>query len=147
MREGIINCQCIKPVSVNSMYSGNPHSKRRFITKEAKAWKQYIADSVQYELCGGKLQPESKPSMFEIWLHFTFPDQRKRDQSNYTKPILDALSGIIWDDDTQIYINHSSKEIKKGIWELYIAWRNVDIVEKNCQMNRIKKYFALTNAG
>lgn len=40
-----------------------------------------------------------------------FPDKRKRDSSNYAKMIEDAMSGIAYDDDSQI---EDSRWIKAG---------------------------------
>lgn len=44
---------------------------------------------------------------------FFFPDARRRDIDNYKKALYDALSGIIWQDDSQIWDETTRKVISR----------------------------------
>ena len=112
------------PVSINQIYSGGRNTYRRFMTVKGKSWKEHIKESVFFEVFHGKNCYKSEPTHFELWLEWGFPDKRKRDQDNYIKPVKDALSGIIWADDNQVYIEHSKKAVT-GKWSLIVKWRVV----------------------
>lgn len=84
-----------RPVSVNHLYS-SARSGRRRITAKGWAWKDtvcYIAKQALEKPCTG-------PVILEIT--YIFPDNRRRDVTNYDKAILDALKGVAYDDDNQI---------------------------------------------
>lgn len=44
------------------------------------------------------------PLAGDLWIEarFRYPDRRRRDLDNYLKVLIDALTGIFWDDDCQI---------------------------------------------
>lgn len=67
------------------------------MTPEGKA----IKETYQYE---AKLQWHGKPLSGPVHLQatFYFATKRKRDLDNQNKLMLDALSGIVYEDDSQI---------------------------------------------
>lgn len=58
-------------------------------------------ESYQWEI---KKQYKDKPilSPISVIIELYFSDKRKRDVDNFNKLILDAGSGILWEDDSQI---------------------------------------------
>jgi len=117
---GDIDCRFMRPVSVNQMYAPVGYGKK-VLTKEAREWKEYVAEVVAYELGKGRIRCKDKPVEFGVMLRFTFPDDwRKRDASNYDKAILDALTGIVWEDDSQVIGPHLPKPEKGEGWNVYI---------------------------
>lgn len=50
----------------------------------------------------------------ELWVKFYFDNKTKRDNDNFKKIVKDALSGICWVDDSQVFIEHSEKHIGVG---------------------------------
>ena len=113
-----------QPASVNDMYSGGRHTNRRFMTEKGKSWKHWVAENVRFGYFMGKDHCKPKPAHFELWLKWIFPDKRRRDTESYAKAVKDALSGIIWADDSQIYKEHYEKYIAKE-WGLIIEWREL----------------------
>lgn len=83
------------PQSTNHIYQ---HVGRRvYMTRDGSKLKT----DYQYQL---KQQYKSKihTSKLEVEIHLYFGDKRKRDVDNYNKIVLDACSGILWEDDCQI---------------------------------------------
>lgn len=68
-----------------------------FMSKIGVACKQ----AYQWEM---KAQYKGKPLLdpISVVLELYFKDERKRDVDNFNKLILDAGSGLLWKDDTQI---------------------------------------------
>jgi crossover junction endodeoxyribonuclease RusA len=83
-------------ISVNAMYLMN---RKRGLTKKAKQWfltAQYIA-RCECEKQGWEMDKGS------VWynadINFYFGDKVKKDSHNYLKLMLDALEGIIYNND------------------------------------------------
>lgn len=80
------------PISVNNLYRG-----RRFLTAEGKAKKE------EY---GWKLRTQYKESPLvseiELEIKVFLESKRRRDLDNILKALLDSMTGIIWQDDSQI---------------------------------------------
>jgi crossover junction endodeoxyribonuclease RusA len=49
----------------------------------------------------------------EVEIKLFFGDKRKRDVDNYNKLVLDAMTGIVYDDDKQIQALHIYKDYDK----------------------------------
>lgn len=49
----------------------------------------------------------------EIWITIYFGTKRKSDWDNFHKISMDALSGIVWEDDSQVVEAHISKRYDK----------------------------------
>ena len=62
-----------------------------------------------------KSQWKDKPTILPVEIHigFYFKTQRKHDIDNYSKILLDSLTGIVWRDDEQIWRATYSKWIDK----------------------------------
>jgi crossover junction endodeoxyribonuclease RusA len=69
--------------------------------KEAYKWELKVQKAKMYQ---GDLEVK-----IELW----FNDKRKRDVDNFNKLILDAGTGILWEDDSQIRILTISKYYNK----------------------------------
>ena len=83
------------PRSTGYMYFHHGH--KAFIKKDYKDLKDsYSAQAM--------MQWKDKPSndLLEIDIKIFFGDKRKRDWDNFHKLSMDALTGIIWEDDSQI---------------------------------------------
>lgn len=87
------------PQSTNHIYKSRSIGKfvSVYMSKEGKDLKE----SYQWQ---AKSQWKSKPLTGDIDLRVElfFGDLRKRDIDNYNKLILDALTGIVYEDDSQI---------------------------------------------
>ena len=85
------------PVSVNSMYLAS--TRRQVLSKKAKQWyatAKYIANC-ECERQGWEMDEGS------VWyvanIDFYFNDKRFKDSHNYLKLMLDALEGVIYNND------------------------------------------------
>lgn len=83
------------PISTQHAYG--QHGKIRYMKKNAKELKE----SYWYE---AKKIWRRKPlsGILEIEIHLFFGDKRIRDWDNWHKISLDSLTGIVWNDDSQI---------------------------------------------
>lgn len=102
------------PVSTNNMYFG-----RRVMTPQARKTKEAITWEADYAWGRKSL---SGPVRMDIQLHYK--DARRHDIDNI-KLLLDALTGVVYDDDSQIVeLNlkkyHKAKEAKIDI-QIYEA--------------------------
>lgn len=86
-----------KPVSTNTAYKRSKNG-RMFMTKQGKDYKALVADTAQYTYSN------EEPAKGNIQLHidYTFADKRRRDVNNYDKIIVDALEGIVFENDVQV---------------------------------------------
>ena len=83
------------PISTQNAYW--QHGKIRYMKKEAKQTKDsYILQC--------KKQYKGKPikSLLSIYIRLYFKDKRVRDWDNWHKISMDALTGIVYEDDSQI---------------------------------------------
>lgn len=92
-----------KPISMNSAYPTGANG-RRFLSREGKAYKELIGWEAKSK--GKKL---SGP--LRISYTFGFADNRRRDTENFLKITTDALTGIWFDDDSQIIYLEAQKVI------------------------------------
>lgn len=101
------------PPSINNSLIRFSHRKT-IMTRECRKWRRDAIillrkQAIEYGFVKltGKVRIER---------NFTFPDFRRRDESNYVKHLDDAIvdAGLI-DDDSMIWIAHNTKNIEKGI--------------------------------
>jgi len=112
------------PMSVNHMY-GSTKKGGRFLTKEGKRWKE----NIKLE-CLSKFGRINSREPIIVQVVYYFPDNRKRDVSNYDKILLDALSGVLYVDDSQIQCASLHKFIdKKNPRTIIRLWRVDDLEE------------------
>lgn len=94
------------PRTTNTLYAtmcrGNFPS--RYMTSEGKALKE----DYQWQ---AKSQYRKKPMKgeLEVWTTLYLKTKRKADIDNFNKIYFDSLSGIVWEDDSQIVEHHISK--------------------------------------
>lgn len=89
-------------ISVNKMYRG-----RRFLSKEGKATKS----AIEWEIASkGKICPLETPVAMNIVFYVK---NNRADIDNMLKALLDCMTGIIYNDDSQITELHVFKEIDK----------------------------------
>ena len=87
------------PISVNSAYYFKRYGRRIIKIKNAKA-KQFFMH-VKEKAKELKVKPFDCP--VEVDLTFYFKDRRRHDVDNYQKIMNDALTKVLWNDDTQIF--------------------------------------------
>lgn len=92
------------PPSVNKYWERNRNGSVR-VSQKAKQFKDNVADYVFWE-CDIPETPVFKTDQIKINLTLNFKENRKRDIDNYCKGIFDALTGILWADDSQIVSLH-----------------------------------------
>jgi len=84
-----------KPISVNHMYGSR--GNRRFLYAAGKKYKDKIREEASQHITGGPT-----PGRVTMEIVYYFGDNRRRDVTNYEKPLLDSLSGLVYVDDCQI---------------------------------------------
>lgn len=98
------------PLSTNNVYPINCVGKfpRKYISPKGRALKEDYFYQV-------KQQWKDKPleGNLEIQVKLFFGDKRVRDWDNFHKLSMDALSGIVWVDDSQIQMAHVCKHYDK----------------------------------
>lgn len=92
------------PVGINQAYPTN-RSGRRFLSDEGKEWKKELGWAFK------KGKPQKGEFGIEIYL--TFGDKRRRDADSGLKLILDALTGVVYEDDNQVKEIYISREYGK----------------------------------
>lgn len=97
------------PPSVNSYWRRTKHGGVR-VSEKGREFKQNVADYVFWE-CDIPETPVFKSDKIKINLTLNFKEKRKRDIDNYCKGIFDALTGILWEDDSQIISLHIDRNI------------------------------------
>ena len=95
------------PVPVNSLYS--IHHGRKLLTKRGREKKEEIAFELRTKF-KGSITSEEVPL---IELGFFFGDNRRRDVDGPIKFIMDAFSGVVYEDDSQLKSIRATKHIDK----------------------------------
>ena len=112
------------PMSVNHMY-GSTKNGRRFLKKEGKTWKENVALE-----CLSKFGRINSTEPIIVQIIYFFPDNHRRDVSNYDKILLDTLSGVLYVDDSQIQCASLHKFVdKKNPRTMIRLWRVEDTEE------------------
>ena len=85
------------PKSTQHIYKITSRGKfaKMYMTKEGKDLKEQY----KWEMMA---QYRGKPNITEVEIKLYFGDKRKRDIDNFNKLILDAGTGILWKDDSEI---------------------------------------------
>jgi Holliday junction resolvase RusA-like endonuclease len=94
------------PVSTNHIYL--QRGSARFLDPRARRCKEAIGWEARSQYRGKPLTGPLAVSVALFW-----PDRRKHDVDNI-KVLLDALTGIAWEDDGQIVELHTSKAYDKA---------------------------------
>lgn len=80
-----------------------------YMTHEGKALKQEFKEAAEKQWKGDALAADD----IQIEVNFYFKDKRRRDWDNYHKILMDALTGIVWLDDSQIFRATVTKYVDK----------------------------------
>jgi crossover junction endodeoxyribonuclease RusA len=98
------------PFSTNNIYFSSPKMKpgMRIMSQKARDRKEQYGWEAKSQWHKGILQGD-----VEINIRLYFGDKRRRDWDNYHKLSIDALTGIVWEDDSQIQIAHVRKYYDK----------------------------------
>ena len=85
----------VMPPSVNSLWINKPSGRYKY--KRGKIFENLACDEL-------KKQFRCKPlaNSLKVSMRLYFKDKRKRDIDNYNKAILDSMTEIVYEDDSQI---------------------------------------------
>ena len=83
------------PPSVNSLWVNKPSG--RYKSKKGKIFEETARSELKNQF---RCKPLAGSLEVHIWLYFK--DKRKRDIDKYNKGILDAMTNIVYNDDSQI---------------------------------------------
>jgi Holliday junction resolvase RusA-like endonuclease len=92
-----------KPVSVNRQYRKGKQGNIYSTAGKFKASVAWVAKEAIGKIKGEYVFPLCRP--VSVHIDYYFPDRRRRDCTNFDKAILDALNGIIYEDDSQVGSN------------------------------------------
>jgi Holliday junction resolvase RusA-like endonuclease len=108
----------LKLVSTNSAYSTTNRSGRVFCTSKARAFKKSV-HSLALKQCkqGGWKTTDGR---VKVRVLLTFPDRKRRDVDNI-KLLLDALEGVVYNDDSQIFELNIKKQIVKNVNHIHVT--------------------------
>jgi len=98
----------VKPISLNHAYPTGANG-RRYLSQEGKDFKELVGWEAKKNW--GSIWLGDKSLKFCVVLNLRFSDHRKKDLDNFIKIILDSLTGIVWDDDSQVVDLHDNKRI------------------------------------
>jgi Holliday junction resolvase RusA-like endonuclease len=115
-----------EPKSTQHIYRASCRGgySKLYMTAEGKALKE----AYQWEAKAHASRAGFKPlvSDLDVTIRFYFCTQRKRDLDNMNKLVLDALTGIAWEDDSQIAALHLYREYDRASPRIEIAIRSAD---------------------
>lgn len=111
-----------EPKSTNSLYKSAPRGRFRtiYMSQEGKLLKEYYQYLLKQQYQGPILNLRVK-----LRIKLCFKDNRRRDIDNYNKLVLDACTGIIWEDDCQIDELFITKEIDKKNPRIELECKNM----------------------
>jgi len=108
----------MSPMSMNSAYGTGKHQNRRFLLSKGKTYKYNIQQACP------KMTPLK--GKIEALFRFTFPTKRRCDTSNFVKLAEDALTGYVYEDDSQIYVHHLYKYYDKNNPSVEIVIKEIE---------------------
>ena len=99
------------PQSTNHIYKSVCRGNRPcvYMTNEGKALKEKYQWETRAQYRGELIANEP----LEIWVTLYFANNLRRDWDNWHKISMDALTGIVWKDDSQIVMATITKKIDK----------------------------------
>jgi Holliday junction resolvase RusA-like endonuclease len=111
------------PLTKDNTKIYNPRTGKFFLPKKLKQYEEYVKWQIL----------QQKPKDFKIienpvslQLNFYFPDYKKRDVLNYTKSLCDALSGLVYKDDSLIETANIQKFVDKKNPRVEIKVEEID---------------------
>jgi crossover junction endodeoxyribonuclease RusA len=111
----------VKPFSVNQYYM---NARKKFIiTKAGREWKAKIQEEIK------KLGLKPTQDIIHLTVNAYWSDYRRRDIDNVLKPLLDALKGSLYVDDSQIdelHVYKHQRQDEDGIIVSYTKANEID---------------------
>ncbi len=89
----------IKPMSYYAYMKQNRF--RKYISKDGKQYVKIIREQLELQMKTQNLSVSTEKC--ELYINFFFDNKRKNDLDNMVKPLLDAITGILFEDDKLIY--------------------------------------------
>lgn len=83
------------PLSVNATYKRGVHAFYK--SQEAKDAQEAMAWDARAQWKGAPLK-----TCLELSIHFFWPDMRRHDIDNGLKAVIDSMTGIVYEDDSQV---------------------------------------------
>ena len=108
----------VMPPSVNSLWVNKPNG--RYKSKKGKIFEETARSELKNQF---RCKPLANGLKVRIRLYFK--DKRKRDIDNYNKGILDAMTNIVYNDDSQIEELNIKKMIGCGFNKVEIEIKEV----------------------
>lgn len=97
----------IPNISTNRLYTNSRHTGRKILTTAARETKSAMGWEAKNQY---RKDPVEDP--VEVRFDLYFPDRRRRDGDNI-KGLIDAMTGILWKDDSLIEAHLVRKHIDK----------------------------------
>ena len=106
------------PPSVNGIWINKPNG--RYKSKKGKIFEKTARSELKNQF---RCKPLAGSLEVRIWLYFK--DKRKRDIDNYNKAILDSMTEIVYEDDSQIEELNIKKIVGCGFNKVEIEIKEV----------------------
>lgn len=87
-----------KPAGTNNCYKKRGHGYGLYMTKEGSDWKETVGWEAKRAMAGDKIMTED----CTVSLTFYWKDRRKHDIDSCIKFLLDAMQGIVYENDNQV---------------------------------------------
>jgi len=100
-----------KPLTKSNSKAFSMRNKRAYKPKKYKTFEKDVALQVKREMkkVGLTAPVTSEMGLWKFYLYFK--TKRKRDLFNYGKSYFDAMNGVLYEDDSQIYLRDCSSKI------------------------------------
>jgi len=103
----------INPISVNALYTGKRH-----LTKKGKEMKEHYVGCID-----NQWNKKIISDLVSVTFNFHFTDNRRHDIDGPLKALLDSMTGIVYEDDSQVDELHVFKfrNTKEARVDIFIA--------------------------
>lgn len=103
-------------VSTNRLYTNSRTTGRKILTKGARWAKEAMAQEAQEQYTKDPIDKE-----IEVRFDLYFPDRRRRDGDNI-KGLIDAMTGVLWKDDSLIEAHMVRRHIDHDMPRIIITF-------------------------
>ena len=113
------------PMGTNGLYASIFRKGKmiRVPTKRGVEWKKSVRAWALLAIPSPHKQPAFPEGGVCVQLSVNLKDKRRRDVDGFAKPILDALTGLVYEDDSQVTYLVVSKQIGTPVGVEVRAWR------------------------
>ncbi len=74
---------------------------KRFKAQETRRYQRFVGYAA-LAVRGAQVPAWPLDARYRMHVHAFFGDRRRRDIDNVSKQLMDALNGVLWDDDSQV---------------------------------------------